>query len=337
MTQTSKKKIVRYLAFYLIEGMWADAKPDYSKFGSEYWIKSEYWALMSERVVEYKDGNRAIVVLRDGMIQYTDLELTTGAFSAGGADFERIQKYGAILNAIFAIFVSKIVEKTNRKYHTNFELSHFNFIPISYENGKFSSMGLPQKTATDKQLDIHWLNNVPEGYIDNLDYWIDSPARGVIDKAILEEAARTFFKIEALPGGVTLLSRSNKSSAEYASMQFSDSILSAWAQVEVYLFKKLSEYMVSQGSRKFPRKRRDSMMRNTASQVIDILEIAGQLSAPMYSLLDKVRRARNQIVHTGYQAKNEEATDALKLLEEVILEFSGEKILLNTGLSWQGF
>ena len=65
----------RYLGFFLVEGIWADKKPDYSKFGSQYWIKPEYWALMGEISVSVTDGGRCIKVSRDGLILYTDNEL----------------------------------------------------------------------------------------------------------------------------------------------------------------------------------------------------------------------------------------------------------------------
>lgn len=327
--------ITRSVGFYLIEGFWADKKPDYSKFNSQYWVKPEFWKLMEEEVVRHQHGSAEIVVYRDGLVTYSDIELSSA--SPTDETFHRIEKYTEVLNAIFAVFVSTFTQFTGIKYHTNFEVTHHHIVPLSFKNGEQQGMGIPQKSITTPQLDKRLLMNVPSGYEDCLDDWIDRPARPVIPKATIEQACGSFFAIATDRGNTRMLARSNKAASEYASTSFSDAILVVWLQVEVYLYARLKEYMKSQGSTQFNKERRASLVSSTSAQVIELLEVAGVLDKQMYDLLTKVRKVRNKIVHNNHVATVEEASDALNLFERVITDVSGETVKLNLGITMNLF
>lgn len=326
--------IARSIGFYLIEGFWADKKPDYSKFSSKYWLKPEYWKLMDEVVVRYKHGTAEIVVYRDGLITYSEPGLS---LPANDEIFKRIEKYSEILNAIFVVFVSDFLQHTKIKYHTHFEVSHHHIVPLTFEDGVQRAMSIPLKSITKNQIDKRLLNDVPSGYVDSLDDWIDHPQRPVIPKQVIEESCKVFFNVAKDSISTRLLARSNKAAAEFESNSFSDCILISWLQVEVYLFIKLNEYMKAEGSSKFNKERRDSLNNATSSQVIELLEVSGNLAKDIYTLLSRVRKVRNSIVHKDYSAKVDEAGDALKLLELIIVEASGETVQLNTGITMNLF
>ena len=326
------KPTIKYsIGFYLIEGFWADKKPDYTKFNSQYWIKPEFWKLMEEEIVCHRHGDAEIRVYRDGLITYSDTELSTAA--PDSETFTRIEKYIEILNAIFVVFVSTFTQATKIKYHTNFEVNHNQLVPIVYKNGVQVGMGMPQKSMTISQIDKRLLNNVPSGYEDSLDNWIDSPSRAVIPKEVIESSCKTFFAAAANRQQTRMLARSNKASAEFANTSFSDCILICWLQIEIYLFNTLKTYMKNEGPLKFNKERRESMLKSTSSQVIEVLELSGNLTKEVYDLLSKIRRVRNKIVHSNYSSNVNEAADALTLMELIIEENSGETIKLNTGIS----
>lgn len=334
-SMTKKPVVTRSVGLYLIEGFWADKKPDYSKFNSQYWLKPEFWKLMEEEVVRYKHGESEIVVYRDGLVTYSDKELSTA--SATDETFKRIENYSEILNAIFAVFVSTFTEETKVKYHTNFEVTHHHIVPLTFEDGVQRGMGIPQKSITTSQIDKRLLMNVPSGYEDSLDDWIDRPPRAVIPKTVIEKACKTFFTIAKDKHHTRILARSNKAAAEYASTSFSDCILVSWLQIEVHLFMKLKAYMQLQGSGEFNKERRDSLINSTSAQIIELLEVSNNITKDIYQLLTRVRKVRNKIVHSNYSATIEEASDALKILEQMIKETSGETVRLNTGISMSLF
>jgi hypothetical protein len=178
---------------------------------------------------------------------------------------------------------------------------------------------------------------VPSGYEDCLDDWIDFPARPIVQKNVIEEACRIFLTIATSKSNTRLLARSNKAAAEFASTSFSDCVLACWLQIETYLYNKLVEYMDSCGSTKFNVRRKKKLLLSTSSQVIELLEVSGNLTKDIYDLLTKVRKVRNEIVHSDYSATVSEASEALNLLERVIEDISGEKISLNSGISMNLF
>lgn len=326
--------ITRSIGFYLIEGFWADIKPDYSKFNSQYWLKPEYWKLMEEVVVRYKHGSAEIVVYRDGLVTYSEPELSV---PANDEVFKRMEQYSEILNGVFAVFVSCFLQHTKIKYHTHFEVTHHHIVPLTFEDGVQRGLSIPLKSIATTQIDKRMLSNVPSGYEDCLDDWIDRPQRVVIPKAVIEEACKTFFTIAKDSISRRLLARSNKAAAEFESSSFSDCILVSWLQVEVYLFIKLNHYMKAEGSTKFNAKRRENLNKATASQVIELLEVSGNLTKDIYDQLNKVRKVRNDIVHEDYSATVDEASEALKLLERIITESSGKTVQLNTGITMNLF
>lgn len=322
----------RFAGFYLIEGFWAIDKPDYSKFGSHYWLAPEYSKIMEEVVVTKYRNDQKIIIYRDGMIAFTDKELLS--IGATNDTFRRVEKYTDILNALFGIFAATITHETGIKYHTNFEVTHHDVVSLLYENGRLISNGLPQKSTTNTQLMKRYLSHVPSGYTDDLDLYIDSPGRPIIREHILNKACDIFLNAYAQGGEATikLLARSNKAAAEFAGTSFSDSVLISWLQIETYLYAKLMDY-VAKGGTRFNRERRAFLEKDTPiSQIIELLEVANEISSDLYSLLTRVRKVRNKIVHTGHVATANEASDALILLEKIIEEKIGTAIKLNTGL-----
>ncbi len=333
-----KPKITRSVGFYLVEGFWADTKPDYSKFGSQYWLTPEFSKLMEEPVVSLKDSKREVIVYRDGLISYREPELQKPADLAMGGSFQRIEKYSEIINALVIVFTSTVTSKLKVKHHTNFEITHHDMFGMMFENGKFTGMGIPQKSATANQIDKRFLSNAPANRIDALDLWIDSPRRAIIGKAIIEEAIKLFFKLTKNRDNIRLLARANKAAAEYAGTAFSDCILIAWLPVEIHLYEQLKEYMDSKGSARFNRKRKDNLLKDyTVSEVIELLEFSKQINKAEYDSLTKIRKIRNDIIHNGYAATFEEAGAALSLLESIIKSKTGHTLALNTGISMNLF
>jgi len=333
-----KPKITRAVGFYLVEGFWADAKPDYSMFNSQYWLTPGFGQLMEEVVVSLKDGKRKVEVHRDGLISYSEPELDNYPTPAHGETFQRIEKYTEILNALAIVFTATVTSNLKIKYHTNFELTHHDMFGMMYEDGKFTGMGLPQKSVAANQISKRFLSSVPAGYVDHLDGYIDMPPRPIISKQLIEEVIKLFFKLTKTKDNTRLLVRANKAVAEYAGTSFSDCILIAWLPVEIYLYERLKKYMGRSSASRFNSKRKQTLTKDyTVSQIIELLEFAKQLTEDEYDKLSKVRRVRNAIIHDGHVATFEEAGEALALLETIITAKTKQNIALNTGISMNMF
>jgi hypothetical protein len=332
-------KITRAVGFYLVEGFWADAKPDYSMFNSRYWLTPGFNQLMEEVVVSLRDGSRKVEVHRDGLIAYSEPELHGNYLTpVQGRTFQRIEKYTEILNALAIALTATVTSKLKTKYHTNFELTHHDIFGMMYEDGKFKGMGLPQKSVAGNQINKRFLGNVPANCVDCLDLYIDSPPRPIVSKQILEEAIHLFFKLTKTKDNTRLLARANKAAAEYAGTSFSDCILIAWLPVEVYLYERLKKYMNRSGTPRFNSKRKQTLTKDyTVSQIIELLEFGKQLTNDEYDKLSRVRRVRNTIIHDGHVATFEEAGEALALLESIIKTKTKQSIALNTGISMNMF
>jgi hypothetical protein len=333
-----KPKITRAVGFYLVEGFWADAKPDYSMFNSQYWLTPGFNQLMEEVIVSLRDGKRKVDVYRDGLIAYSEPELDNYPEPAQGETFQRIEKYTEILNALAISFTSTVTTKLKIKYHTNFELTHHDMFGMMYEDGKFTGMGLPQKSVAANQINKRFLSNVPANCVDDLDSYIDRPPRPVISKQNIEEAIKLFFKLTKTKDNTRLLARANKAAAEYAGTSFSDCVLIAWLPVEIYLYERLKKYINKSGNPRFNSKRKQTLTKDyTVSQIIELLEFAKQLTKDEYNKLSKVRKLRNSIIHDGHVATFEEAGEALALLETIIKAKTRQSLALNTGISMNMF
>lgn len=331
-------KITRAVGFYLVEGFWADSKPDYSMFNNSHWLVPGFNKLMEEVVVSIKDGKRQIEVHRDGLILYTDPELANYPEPAQGGVFQRIEKYTEILNALVIIFTSIVTKRLNIKYHTNFELTHYDIFGMTYEDGEFRGMGLPQKSATGSQINKRFLSNIPANMTDCLDMYIDMPPRPVISKQVIEEAINIFLKLTKNKENTRLLARANKAASEYAGTSFSDCILIAWLPVEIYLYERLKNYMDKSGNPRFNSKRKKILAKDyTVSQIIELLEFGKKLTKDEYDKLSRIRRVRNAIIHDGHIATFEEAGEALVLLEIIIKAKTRQSLLLNSGISMNIF
>lgn len=328
-----KPKITRAVGFYLVEGFWADAKPDYSMFNSQYWLTPGFNKLMEEVVVSMKDGKRKVEVHRDGLIAYSEPELDTYPSPSNGETFQRIEKYTEILNALAIVFTATVTSNLKIKYHTNFELTHHDMFGMTYEDGKFTGMGLPQKSAAASQINKRFLSSVPANCVDCLDEYIDRPQRPIIKKQLIEEAIKLFFKVTKTKENTRLLARANKAAAEYAGTSFSDCVLIAWLPVEIYLYERLKKYMERNGSPRFNSKRKQTLTKDyTVSQIIELLEFGKQLTKDEYDKLSKVRRTRNAIIHDSHVATFEEASEALALLEAIIKAKTRQTVALNAGI-----
>jgi hypothetical protein len=333
-----KPKITRAVGFYFVEGFWADAKPDYSMFNSQYWLTPGFNQLMEEVVVSLKDGKRKVEVHRDGLIAYSEPELDNYPEPAHGETFQRIEKYTEILNALAIVFTSTVTTKLKIKYHTNFELTHHDMFGMMYEDGKFTGIGLPQKSAAANQINKRFLSYVPANRVDDLDSYIDMPPRPIISKQNIEEAIKLFFKLTKTKDNARLLARANKAAAEYAGTSFSDCVLIAWLPVEIYLYERLKKYMNRSGNPRFNSKRKQRLSKDyTVSQIIELLEFARQLTNDEYDKLSKVRKVRNSIIHDDHVATFDEAGEALTLLETIIKAKTRQGLALNTGISMNMF
>lgn len=333
-----KPKITRAVGFYLVEGFWADGKPDYSMFNSQYWLTPGFNKLMEEVVLSIKDGKRKVEVHKDGLIAYSEPELDNYPEPVQGETFQRIEKYTEILNALALVFTSTVTSELKIKHHTNFELTHHDIFGMMYEDGKFTGMGLPQKSATASQINKRFLGNVPANMTDSLDMFIDMPPRAIVSRQILEKAIKLFFKLTKTKDNTRLLARANKAAAEYAGTSFSDCVLIAWLPVEIYLYERLKKYMDRVGSARFNSKRKQTLSKDyTVSQIIELLEFGKQLSKDEYDKLTKVRKVRNAIIHDGHVATFEEAGEALALLETIIKAKTRQSLILNTGIAMNMF
>jgi len=326
----------KYVGFYLVEGMWAGAKPDYSKFNDGYWLTPEYTKLMEEIVVSLKDDDREVFIARDGLIAYRDKELDKAV--EPGKDFPRIETYAEILNALFLVMVSVITEDSQIKYHTYFEISHHDFVPVTYEGSDWKGAGVPTKSMASQYLNKRFLSYIPHNMTNSLDIYLDSPPRPVVSEDTLKKAVELFFGVVTDKRSARLFGRTNKALAEYASTAFSDTILITWLQIETYLYDLLKGYMRKEGSSRFNADRRKRLSKeSTVSEAIEILEVAGQLDTDLYKRLCEVRRIRNKIVHEDYSADHGEAAKAVELTQMILRIKSGKAIALYTGLSWSGF
>lgn len=329
----SDPKPSRSVGFFFIEGLWAGQKPDYTKFGSKYWLVPEFNEIMEEVVISIKSGSRKVEIQRDGLISYSDSELNEHSSPAPGETFLRIERYSDILNALLLTLAYVITEDLGIKYHTNFELTHHDIFGITYSGEKLVSMGLPQKSKTAGQISKRFLSNVPSNSVDSLDYFIDTPPRPVIPEETLERGIRLFFELTKNQDNVKLLARANKAVSEFASTSFSDALLIAWLPAEIYLYDRLKKYMARSGSPRFNSKRRKNVASDyTVSQVIELLEFAKVITKDEYDMFSKTRKIRNSIIHNAHIASFEEAAGALELLSYIIKSRTNKDIRLHTGI-----
>lgn len=321
--------VERFVGFFLKEGFWAGEKPDYSRFGEQYWIHPEYSALMEERVIVRTKGNKTVVVCRDGMMMYSDPGLLE---SNDGDVYPRIERYTSILNALLVTMVSQITEKTDILYHDYFEITHLDIIGVSKWQDGSSGSGIPNKSATNVQFQKRLLSSIPSGYTNSIDLYVDSPPRPVIAINILEEGIDKFFEVVKHDEDMKLASRTNKALSEFVSTSFSDSIIVAWTQAEIFLYEKMQAYAKSNQAR-FKTDRRKHLKKGvTASETIEILEVAGQLSIDEYKSINKIRKIRNGIIHESKVASFEDACAAITLLENIINEKTSQNIKLALGI-----
>jgi hypothetical protein len=321
--------VERFVGFFLKESFWAGEKPDYSRFGEQYWVHSQYSALMEERMIVRTSGDKTVVICRDGMMMYSD----PGLFESNDGDvYPRIERYTSILNALLVTMVSQITEKTGVLYHDYFEITHLDVIGVSkWQNGTGAS-GIPNKSATNTQFQKRLLSSIPSGYTNSIDLYIDSPPRPIIAINVLEEGIDKFFEVVSNDENMKLASRTNKALSEFVSTSFSDSIIVAWTQVEIYLYEKMQTYAKSNQAR-FNADRRKRLKKDvTASETIEILEVGGQLSIDEYKDINKIRKIRNGIIHEGKVASFEDACAAIKLLENIINEKTSQNIKLALGI-----
>lgn len=337
LTAKEIDKEERYVAFYFVEGFWAESKPDYSKFRSQHWITPGFSELMEEQVVKVSDGDRSIVVSRDGMIMYTDPGLAN-FLEPQNEPFQRIEKYTEILNGIFFVVASVITEQTKMKMFQYFEITHNDIVSISFNSNGFSSMSLPQKSMQIAQINKRFLSNTPAYLVDSLDLWIDQLPRPVLTKKLLEDAIHIYFKATKDSKNNRLLARSNKAAAEFEGTSFSDSVLIAWIEIEAGLYDKLTTFMSKEGSKRFDSDRRYLLGKEfTTSEIIEFLEASGVITTEEYRVLNKIRKNRNKIIHEGKTATFKQASEALKFLEKVIFDRTSQSIALNFGISMQMF
>ncbi|HYF96466.1 MAG TPA: hypothetical protein VD947_00315, partial [Patescibacteria group bacterium] len=141
-----------------------------------------------------------------------------------------------------------------------------------------------------------------------------------------------FFEVVSNDENMKLASRTNKALSEFVSTSFSDSIIVAWTQVEIYLYEKMQKYAKSNQAR-FNADRRKRLKKDvTASETIEILEVGGQLSIDEYKDINKIRKIRNGIIHEGKVASFEDACAAIQLLENIINEKTSQNIKLALGI-----
>lgn len=324
-TNGGNKQSERYIAFYLSEGFWADAKPDYSKFGSRYWLVREFTELMEEPVVIVEEKERKITICRDGMIMYSDNGLANPPMPLE-EQYQRIAKYAGILNALLFVFVAKITELSGIKRFQHYEITHNDVVSVSYDETGYCSVGLPQKTIMLPQLEKRLLSNVPHGYEDCLDEYLDHFQRTVLPQQMLTEIVELFLRSTTDPMNIRLLSRANKAATEFEETAFSDCIISAWTEIEVFLYEKLKAYMSKEGSARFNKDRNNILMNSSPARVSELLETVGEIEINEYRELNKVRRNRNDIIHKGLSSNMQEASEALRILENVIESRTGEAI-----------
>lgn len=337
MSNPQKKSIERYVAFYFVEGFWAEAKPDYSKYGSEYWLTTQFMNLMGENITTAFTDTRKVTVCRDGMVMYSDNELQSSPDIQGNL-YQRIEKYTDILNALFCVFNAKVVESTKIKVFQSFEITHNDIVPITFEDGCFSSMGIPQKSMLISQLNKRFLSYAPALYVDSLDMYIDQHPRVVLSIRLLNEIIQTFFRATNSIGNIRLLARANKAAAEFEGTSFSDCLLIAWTLIEMYIFDQLEVYVHKADSTRFNLERREYLTKKiTTSEALELLEIAGIISMQEYKDLSKLRKARNKIIHEGATASFEQASSALTMIEKVIQVKTGCSIKINKGIGTQIF
>lgn len=322
----------RYVSFYLREEFWAGKKPDYSKFGSRYWIVPKFTQLMEEEIVRLSSGDREIIVYRDGLIAYSDEDLNT-AGSREGLSFRRVEKYTEILNGLSVIFISFITKGLNIKFHTHFEITHHDIVALTYKNEKLVSSGIPLKSTAANHIQKRYLSLTPANCVDSLDLYIDPYSRAIVSEDILKDTVIKYFNMTNNFDNVRLLARANKAASEFSGASFSDSILASWTPIETHLYHKLKEYMNSADASRFSRKRKDHVMKAfTVSEVIELLEFLNVITRKGYEALNDIRKIRNSIIHNSYTASADEAAKGLELLEQIIQERTGERISLNFGI-----
>lgn len=331
MTHPEPDSIIeRHISFFLKEGFWSGVKPDFTRFSSNYWLQPAYGSLFEEIVFSKKDGDREVSFTRDGMIRYSDPGLLD---EIDEKFYTRVEKYGAILNALLMVVVSQITEDSKMLHHDYFELTHLDIISSSRQKSGLGAMGIPSKSATNAQLQKRFLTYVPHNMVDSIDAYAEGSISGrpVIPIETLERAADKFFAATRTDYSTKLLSRTNKALSEYASASFSDAVIICWTQVEIYLYEKMQEYAATHADR-FPSKRKKGLRDLTSSETIELLEVAGLLNIDEYAQINKIRKTRNKIIHEGAAASVEDANDALKLVGSIITLKTGQDINLALGI-----
>jgi len=251
--------------------------------------------------------------------------------------YSRVEHYTAVLNALLMTMVSCITQRTGILYHDFFEITHLDVISVSKWKNGTSASGIPNKSATNVQYSKRWLSSIPAGYIDSIDMFVDSPPRPVVSVDIIEGAINVFFALVREEQNMILASRTNKALSEFSTASFSDAVIVTWTQIEVFLYEKLQIYAWAHPGR-FDSVRRNKLKKEaTASEVIEILEAAGELSASEYKDINQVRKVRNHIIHEGKVAKMEDAINALKLLEKIINEKTSQSIQIPMGIRMSTF
>ncbi len=328
---------VKRLGFYINEGFWASDKPDFSHINEQNWAVHEYMETMKQEIISVSDGDRKIVVDRDGLIQYEDGELQdpevlqSGQYAAEPV-FTRNQNYTDKLNALSLVLVSFINRDLSIKV-THTKLTHSDIVTIARSSNGDSSDVFPQRIGSSSQISKRTLSDLPRNSENDINGFVDGVRRQVVPKEELIKAVNKYFAITQDKSTIKLLSQANSASASYIDAAFSSTVTIAWQAVESYLFNQLREYTAITGNPRFNARRRDFLIKESkVSEVIELLEFAGFISKDLYDLLTKVRKVRNRIIHDEHNATIIEAVEALALLELIIKNKTGWQPYLRTAL-----
>lgn len=105
---------------------------------------------------------------------------------------------------------------------------------------------------------------------------------------------------------------------------FRVSLVLAWFEIEIILCEMLKGYTAaldlgnSGEDIRFNGRRRSSFDKMSISNIIELLEVSGEIDISMYKTLTKCRQARNNIVHGNKSVSVEDSESAIKLLISLI-------------------
>lgn len=337
-------KEIKFTCFYPSRRFWAGSKVDFSAQK----IDDCFYKQMSEEVFSEEHDTHTVKVCRDGMVMVRIESLEAGgshrANLSVGDVVKRWSAYLDYLNSFYLLLDSSVFELSSISYFDFHEITKRDAFRMRCNDEKYAS----EHPGCDSLALDFIMGRSLTSYSseDSLEFHHKIMLREVIPIGTIQHAYKKFMKVMDVPGLQKKLSSFAKSLGEYKVGNYETSIVLAWFVTEEIL----NDLWVGHidgldkkfdgDKRRVSRDRKNFLMGRefTVSVVSNLLELWDVLTFEQLKDLDKVRKCRNAIAHSGNKNPDAEAARlALSVANSMIARIGNVHFKPNLDCSVQRF